>query len=435
MNPDIHLITSDRGRHLFVVDGSQLFDVDPATYDELDAASRRDDRTAVARLLEELGVVRPPPPDAASVAQDGIHAISLAVAQTCNLACRYCYADEGTFGGGAQLMSQETAASAVDLLCDGAPAGARLNLAFLGGEPLINRSVLRAATERAAERAAARGLSITFSVTTNGTLLDRSDAEFFERHGFAVTISLDGLRDAHDLLRPFKHGAGSYDAILARVMPLLAAQRRMQVSARVTVTPSNLDLLSTLREFVDRGFHSVGFSPVLSAPSGAGEMNAGNLTRMLAEMIACGREFERQIAAGSRFPFANMVNAVRELHRGTHRPYPCGAAAGYFGVSADGTMSACHRFVGNEHGRMGSLSSGIDAGRRTLWLTERHVDRQQPCQSCWARYLCGGGCHHEVLTRGRVACDYIRGWLQYCLGAYVRLLEQCPGYFATSASI
>jgi uncharacterized protein len=41
--------------------------------------------------------------------------------------------------------------------------------------------------------------------------------------------------------------------------------------------------------------------------------------------------------------------------------------------------------------------------------------------SCWARYLCGGGCHHEVIARGRPACDYIRGWLHYCLGAYLRL--------------
>jgi len=54
-------------------------------------------------------------------------------------------------------------------------------------------------------------------------------------------------------------------------------------------------------------------------------------------------------------------------------------------------------------------------------LRDRHVHRQDPCHRCWARYLCGGGCHHEVIARGRPACDYIRGWLHYCLGAYLRL--------------
>ena len=50
------------------------------------------------------------------------------------------------------------------------------------------------------------------------------------------------------------------------------------------------------------------------------------------------------------------------------------------------------------------------------------MHRQEPCRECWARYLCGGGCHHEVIHRGRPACDYIRGWLHYCIGAYGRLL-------------
>jgi uncharacterized protein len=77
--------------------------------------------------------------------------------------------------------------------------------------------------------------------------------------------------------------------------------------------------------------------------------------------------------------------------------------------------------VGDASGAMGSLTDGIDHARRDEWLAERHVHRQEPCRSCWARYLCGGGCHHEVIARGRPACDYIRGWLQHCLAVYLRL--------------
>ena len=33
-----------------------------------------------------------------------------------------------------------------------------------------------------------------FSITTNGTLVTEADADFFEEHGFAVTVSLDGYR-------------------------------------------------------------------------------------------------------------------------------------------------------------------------------------------------------------------------------------------------
>jgi uncharacterized protein len=98
------------------------------------------------------------------------------------------------------------------------------------------------------------------------------------------------------------------------------------------------------------------------------------------------------------------------------------------GVSADGDLAACHRFVGAEAGRMGSLASGVDHSRRQIWLNDRHVEQQSPCTSCWARYLCGGGCHHEVLARGRGACDYIRGWLHYTIQAHGRLSRLAPGW-------
>jgi uncharacterized protein len=223
---------------------------------------------------------------------------------------------------------------------------------------------------------------------------------------------------------------GSYQQIMERVVPLLQRQRQMQISARVTVTATNLELTETLNTFVDLGFHGVGFSPLLRSPTGRGELGRSELAAMLEQMVACGREFERRVIAGDRYPFTNAVTAMRELHRGTHRPYPCGAGAGYLGVAADGALAACHRFVGDDDASFGTVTTGIDPKRQLRWLDERHVHRQEPCTQCWARYLCGGGCHHEVIARGRPACDYIRGWLHWSLAAYARLSAARPDYFA-----
>jgi uncharacterized protein len=294
---------------------------------------------------------------------------------------------------------------------------------------LANREALQAVTRYAKERAKAETKEINFSITTNGTLLTIGDAEFFERYGFSVSVSLDGIGEMHDQLRPFKSGKGSYEKIIRNVKPLLALQKNMQVSARVTVTPRNLHLKETLDELIRLGFHSVGFSPMLSSPGGNDEMDAASLEDMLENMIACGQEFEKNLVAGKRYPFSNMSTALKEIHRGTHRPYPCGAGAGYLGVSASGELAACHRFVEDKKGYFGNLTGGIDRIRQQAWLTERHVHRQEPCKSCWARYLCGGGCHHEVINRGRPACDYIRGWLNYVLQAYTRILDQRPDFF------
>ena len=431
-SPALHLLDGGDGRHLFVADGSRLFEVGAAAYAALDNAAAQGEGE---EALAALGVAGGPAIDDAPPPAPPVHALSLAVAQKCNLGCVYCYAQQGDFGGPAKDMPTAIADRAIEfLLAEAARGSGRANLAFLGGEPLVNRPVLQAATRRAAELARRAGVALSFSITTNGTLLGAADADFFEEFGFAVTVSLDGPAAVHDRLRPFKGGRGSFATVMRNVRPLLERQRRMQVSARVTVTPDNLALRDTLDGLIAAGFHSVGFSPMLSAPGGRGELQAGHLEAMLGQMIACGRAFERRLVAGERYPFANMVNALREIHRGTHRPYPCGAGAGYLGVSADGGLAACHRFVGDEDGAMGSLEAGIDEVRRAGWLDARHVHRQEPCRSCWARYLCGGGCHHEALRRGRPACDYIRGWLHYCLEAYLRLSASRPDWFQPGAA-
>ena len=100
--------------------------------------------------MTELGLDAPPAIDDRPLENPPIHALSLAVAQKCNLGCTYCYAQQGTFGGPPKSMPAETARRSIDLLLDGHAAGSRVTLAFLGGEPLANRPVIRDATRYAA---------------------------------------------------------------------------------------------------------------------------------------------------------------------------------------------------------------------------------------------------------------------------------------------
>jgi uncharacterized protein len=425
---DAHVLRWDGAAQLLLPDGSQLFDIDDALADELTLAGSSADGAATAAILARLGL-EPRVDRCASTPDDRrVRAISLAVAQSCNLGCGYCYAQGGSFGGPPKGMDLGTAHAAIDMLLRDSLRGERVNIAFLGGEPLMGRDVVHASTRYAADEAERRGIAVSFSITTNGTLVTERDIALFDAHRFAVTVSLDGIGGDHDLQRPFKGGRGSYARIMERIAPLLGGAHRCQVSARVTVTPRNLDLLPMLNHFTELGFYSVGFSPMLSAPGEGDEMQEGHMHTMLEQMIACGREFEARTAAGERYPFLNLLNALREIHRGTHRPYPCGAGAGYLGVSAEGKLAACHRFVDAEEGAMGTLADGVDRERQDVWLNERHVHAQPGCRSCWARYLCAGGCHHETLSRGRPACDFIRGWLHYAIGAYGRLAQSRPDF-------
>ena len=414
---------------LFVTEQSQVYDVRARTAAEFKSAWEAGDTAGLDSLLERSIQRKAHASRGKLPESEQVRALSLAVAQKCNLGCTYCYAKEGNFGGAAKHMPIETAVASIDRLLRDAEPGGRANLAFMGGEPLTNRAVVHAATDYAASRAAELSVDLGFSITTNGTLIEEEDGALFENHGFAVTISLDGVGREHDALRPTKGGGATYDRVIANIRPLLSSQEKMQVSARATITPSNLKIRDTLDEFIGMGFHTVGFSPMLSSPTGRGEMDSASLDLMLAEMVECGLEFERNVAAHRRYPFLNMVNAMKEIHAGSNRPLPCGAGDGYLGVGADGSLAACHRFVGEKDAEFGSITRGLDLEAQRNWRESRIVDRQEPCKDCWARYLCGGGCHYEVNHRGRDNCGFIRGWLSYCLQAYTRLIERRPDYF------
>jgi uncharacterized protein len=421
---NLHLFQSKLGKHLFVPDGSRVYDLDETVAQKLESLF---DSRGADEIWDLLGLEgrpthtwlderpSPPPP---------LRSISLNIAQACNMACSYCYADEGRFGGKARMMPPDIARLSVDRLITESEPGASLLVGFMGGEPLLNRNLLREIVPYATERGNATGHPVRFSITTNATLITPEDAQLFSAYPFAVQISIDGTRMTNDRQRPMRDGGGSYRHIL-RGLELLLRGRPRQLSARMTVAHDSPELLPALQHLIGLGFDDVGFAPVLVARAGHA-LDGSDFGDLLREMIACGRETLAHLKAGRSFPFTNFLSAMDQIHRGTHRPYPCGAGAAYLSASAEGGLYACHRLVDDPAFAMGKVNTGSDLAARTKHLATSHVDQMDPCRTCWARYLCGGGCYHEVARRGRPGCDFIRGWLNFCLGAYAELSSLWP---------
>jgi uncharacterized protein len=422
-----------RGTSLFVVDGSRFYDVDEETAAAVELAAMRCgslgelDAGLVAALDLEHEETRRI--DGTPLAPPPLGSVSLNVAQACNMTCGYCYADAGQFGGRSRLMSREVAEAVIERLIAESTPGAALTLGFMGGEPLLNRPLVHHATRYGAALAARTGRSMRFSITTNATLLTVRDAELFAEFPFVVQISLDGDRPTNDAARPMRDKSGSYDRALRGVRLLDQVGRPRNVAGRVTVTPRSGELLPILDHLLSLGFDEVGFAAVVVSPSPEWAFGPEDFPAFLRRMIACGQKALGELSAGRSYPFANFETALQEIHRGSHRPYPCGAGAAYLSANAEGRLFACHRLIDDPAFAMGDIVAGSDRNARARLLSARHVDRQDPCRSCWARYLCGGGCYHEVTRRGRPGCDYIRGWLEFCLQAYAELSVTRPGYF------
>lgn len=368
------------------------------------------------------------PPQGDSVANLVLH-----VAHTCNLGCGYCYAEQGLYKGRAELMTEARAREYVDWLFDQAdPQAQKIALTFFGGEPLLNMPVVRAAAEHAMARSRAVGKPIRFGMTTNGTLVTEEIAEFLAAIGCTVTVSLDGVGEVNDRLRPFHSGKGSYDQIMSRIRPLL--DRRMAV-ARVTVTRKNLDVVHTVEQLLAEGFEEVGCSPV-DAKNPAFDLSGADYDVLLGHFRVLTRRYIDSAVKGQRYGFSNIANVVKAVHGGHNKDYPCGAGVQMVAGAPNGEMSLCHRFVGEKDYVLGRVQDGgLDQERRRDMLRVIHLDERTDCSSCWARYICSGGCHHvNFLFGGHPSktfthhCDWLRAWYKCGVEAYAEILERNPSF-------
>lgn len=418
---ELHPFESMIGSHLFVVDGSRIYDLNPEVANRLQESWSASDLfplNAFPRYINGQPLTPPP-----------LASISLNVAQACNMSCNYCYADTGKFGGRSRLMSLDVAKATVDRLIAESDPTVDLVIGYMGGEPLLNRSVVHQTTRYAAQAAQAANRQIRFSLTTNGTLLQKEDAELFNQFPFTVAISIDGNCEQHDAIRKMNNGSSSYESLRTGLELLDRYGRPQHLAARITVTSKTGELLPLLDHVINLGFDEVGFAVVLVSPDPSLAFESEDFTKLLQEAVACGKKAIQEIQAGRPYPFSNLETALQEIHRGSHRPYPCGAGAAYLSTNAEGKLFACHRLIDDPEFAMGSVEKGSDLQARANHLAHNHVDNFKPCKQCWARYLCGGGCYHEVSRRGRIGCDYIRGWLDFCLSAYVELSTIHPEYF------
>jgi len=416
--PWFHLVT-DPQPAVLVVPGSMLFELDEDAF----AALSHEEPEALAELRS---YVRPARTESGELPP--VTALSLNVAQVCNMSCAYCYANEGRFGGNARLMEREVAFRGIDTLINNAP-GQAVTIGFIGGEPFLNRVLVHDCVEYARTAAARAGIAVRFGVTTNGTLLREDDIRLLRENRFAVTVSIDG-GPTHNRHRRLHGRRESAAAVASGIAPLLAYPGEARVGARATVTRDELDVAGRLAWLHELGFAEAGVAPVRTSPRPELILRPEDWPVFLENMIAAAQIELDRVASGERPFFSNLWVGLREIHRGAARPLPCGSAASYLSLDAEGQFHSCHRTIDVPGFGMGSLDDGMDATARRAFLASHHVDTQEPCASCWARYLCGGGCHAEVATAGRAGCDYIRGWLDHCLRTYLYVLDRHPTLLA-----
>lgn len=321
-----------------------------------------------------------------------VRAICLSVAHDCNLRCRYCFAENGAFGGERCMMTSETARRAVDFLTEMSGDADTLEIYFFGGEPLMNFDVVADTVRYAHEAERKTGKTFRFSLTTNGTLLDDEKTEFINREIHSVVLSADGRREVNDSVRCRADGSGTYDEIMQGFRRLVENRNGGEYYIRGTFTKNNTDFSEDVFSIFEEGFDRISIEPVAAGTSpeyGITELELPAVFReydRLAEKITALEDEGKHLEF---FPF-NIDISGKTCDRKQERG--CGCGNEYLAVTPEGDVYPCHQFIGDSSMKLGNIYDGMLNEDIRGKFAESTVYTKRGCSECWARYYCSGGC-------------------------------------------
>jgi uncharacterized protein len=419
MLPDrhgLHLFTVFDKHYVFDLRRLQTYELKSEAFDVLDRfldddspadidAVSDDAERALLHAMRDAGLINamtqdPIPRPEKKPYSPIVSSIVLNVAEACNFECSYCFAQQGLYGKeNSTLMGPDVGKAAIDWMFARSGAHDSVNLCFFGGEPLLNMPLIRELVAYAHDRAKSEQKAITYTLTTNGSLLDEATISELDKLRVSFQVSVDGVGCEHDANRRFKNsGKGTWSAIDKNLQPLMAAGRPL--TARTTVAHDNADIAKVVTDLQAYGFAQLYVSAATGTDGAA--VSQQDVTTIKAGLEALGRQYLDAPNTGvAQTGFTNLDREVKRLWDPRFSFSGCAAGKNYFTITVDGDIFACMHIVEPDSPyRLGNVLTGeFDADMHYMYQSII-VDDKRDCANCWARYLCGNACFARNLNMG-----------------------------------
>lgn len=344
-----------------------------------------------------------------------VKALCLHIAHDCNLACRYCFAEEGEYHGRRALMSYEVGKQALDFLIANSGNRRNLEVDFFGGEPLMNWQVVKELVAYGREQEKLRGKNFRFTLTTNGVLLNDEVQEFVNREMSNVVLSIDGRAEVNDRMRPFRNGKGSYDLIVPKFQKLADSREQKNYYVRGTFTRNNLDFCEDVLHLADLGFRQISVEPVVAGPEEPYAIREEDIPAICEQYDRLAAEMVKRHGKENDFTFFHFMIDLTGGPCVYKRLSGCGSGTEYLAVTPWGDLYPCHQFVGEQDFLMGNVWEGVTNTEIRDTFKGCSVYAKEKCRNCFARFYCSGGCaansyqfHGSVNDAYDIGCELQR---------------------------
>ncbi len=310
---------------------------------------------------------------------------------SCNMMCSYCYQNDIA---SKKVMSREVESQLYVFLAKVRLANnlSRVDIAFIGGEPLLNVDLMLRIVRKANE--IFDGVSVTYSLVTNGTLLTESVIQRIAHvHFRTIQITLDGSENTHDTFRMYKDQSGTYDDILRN----LALSQRYHLPVIINCNINEKTYCKVESLFQDLLKHNVAFPVCFSL------------------IFDCASSKHRQGYIGSR-RYSQIWLQAHMTAAAYGQKWPpfyrlsymmCGVEkTNDYNISPDGKLFKCLSGMDKSDfyvADIGDYGSAHYYDRLSSFV--EYDNMKEKCFKCKFAIVCGGWCRYKKMIYGDY-CPY-----------------------------
>lgn len=334
-----------------------------------------------------------------------IQKITLQVTQECNLRCNYCpYSSDEYINRkhAHKKMDISLAKKCINFLHEHSIDNKSVNIGFYGGEPLIEFELIRDCINYA--KKLFYGKEVTFSITTNGTLLTEDIIEFLANNEVMLTISLDGPKDTHDKNRKFCNHKGTFDEITTSLQYIKSIfpdyYNRIHFNCVLDPEINFDDINHFFSKFelvknnaVSFSFKSTQYSlkDITYCQDFLIKLKYEYFKFLLSKLNKYGSNNVSKFAQGDFNQLERTYSYLcisEKLPPNIHPGGPCIPGAQRLYISYDGTFMPCeHISEESEVMKIGDLFNGFNIEKVSKILNIGQTTEKQ-CTQCWAAKFC-----------------------------------------------
>ena len=310
----------------------------------------------------------------------------------CNLRCKYCYANNKP-----GRMTAETMHNMLTYLFVKQPHE-NLTCHFFGGEPMVMWDMMQDTIKIGNQMAKDNNKKVSWSMTTNGTLLTPERLEWIKdnmRPNNPMLLSIDGRPETHDKNRVFPGNKPSH----AKIPVDLILEMFPYIECRPTIEPDTAkDWFEDFKWLRNKGFKAIAIEPDFECDWTPEQMrDYENMLWQVGQYYIMAERVEE--------PFrCKFIDQAMQGLNSTNMPggMMCGTANNCAGIDHRGKLYACQRYASYNDPDKYAIGDVLSGFSEYEWFKTRILPREivhgdtaagYNCGDCWVKNFCMKGCN------------------------------------------